>query len=81
MKVKDLLETIQRGKKDYKDFLEWDVALEHVPNPKKDINCKDDIIKCWDDMIQQNWIFIKSHCMGCCTYMIKEKIFGIQIHY
>lgn len=81
MKVKELLEVIQRGKKDYKDFLDYDVALEHISNPKKDINCKDDIITDYDEITHDKWIFIKSHCMGCCTYFIKKKIFGIQIHY
>lgn len=81
MKVKDLLESIDSGKRQYKDFLDWNVALEHVPNPKKDCNCKNDIIKHYDDITQSNWYFIKSHSMGCNTYFIKQKIFGIQIHY
>ena len=80
MKVKELLEVIQKGKNEYPDFLEWSVALEHVENPEEDVNCKDDIVK-MKEFGGDEWIFIKSHCMGCCTYFIKEKIFGIQIHY
>ena len=79
MKVKELLEVIKSGKKAYPNFLEWDVALEHVKNLKKDLACKGDIVKFKD--FDGEWIFVKSHCMGCCTYFTKEKLFGIQIHY
>ncbi len=79
MKTKDLLKLINEGKKEYSDFLEWDVALEHVENPEKDINCKNDIITHLDHA--GIWKFIKSHCMGCCTYFVKQKTLGLQIHY
>ena len=76
MKVKELAENIERNKKEYPDFLEWDIALEHVEKPEEDVNCKDDIIK-----NGEGWAFIKSHCQGCCSFWTKRKIFGIQIHY
>jgi len=79
MKVKDLLENIERSKQSYPDFLDWDIALEHVDKPEEDINCKDDIITHIDNDIE--WKFIKSHAMGCCSYFTKEKVFGIQIHF
>lgn len=79
MKVKELLEVIERSKKDYPDFLEWTVALEQVENPEEDINCKDDIVSYKD--LSGSWKFIKSHCLGCCSYFKGEKVFGIQIHY
>ena len=79
MKVKELLEIIEMNKRSFFDFLEWDVALEHVENPEKDLNCKGDIIK--SENFDDKCVFIKSHCMGCCTYFVEKKIFGIQIHY
>ena len=82
MKIKDLIEIIDTGKKDYSDFLEWDIAFEQVDNPENDPYCKDDILigkNNWDDGI--DWKFIKSHSMGCCTYFIKAKTLGLQIHY
>jgi hypothetical protein len=79
MTVKELLETIERAKKRYSNFENWSIALEHVSNPEKDINYKKDIIKM--DQDGDVWVFIKSHSMGCCSYFVKKKIFGIQIHY
>jgi len=79
MKVKELLKKIEQGKNEHPDFLEWTVALEHMENPKQDINCKDDIIGSYQ--FGEEWKFLKSHCQGCCTYFTKEKVFGIQIHY
>jgi len=80
MKVKELLEMIEKSKKEFPDLLEWDVALEHIENPEKDPNCKDEIIisKC---NCNEKTKFIKSFCMGCCTYFIKKKILGLQIRY
>jgi len=79
MKVKELLEGIERSKENYPDFLEWDIALEHVDKPEEDINCKDDIII--SNQGGDEWKFIKSHAMGCCSFFTKQKVFGIQIHY
>lgn len=89
MKIKELLETIKRLKKEYPDFLEWDIALEQHPDWKLCPNCNkpEDYVICKDESIpDQNGnptktLFIKSHCMGCCTYWTKRKIFGIQIHF
>ena len=74
MKIKDLLDTVKRGKKEYKDFMEWDIAVEHHPNPKQCVNCKDSMLKDGD-----KWTYIKCH--GFNTYFTKEKVFTINIHY
>jgi len=80
MKVRELLELIKKSKKEYKDFLDWDVALEQIRYPTKNINTKTDIIK-YLDLDGTNCMFIKSHCISCCTYFTKNKVFGIQITY
>lgn len=74
MKVKDLLQTIELYRRDYKDFLEWDIALEQVDKPKKEyvLEHKD---------FDGKWKFVKSYSMGCNTVFKKEKVFGIQIRF
>ena len=75
MKVKDLFSAIAEGLKEYgKEFEEWDIAVEHHKNPKKCVNCKDSILKDSND-----WEYIKCH--GYNTYMPKEKVFTVNIHY
>ena len=75
MKIKELLQMIEENQKDYSDFMEWDVALEHVENP-----CKEDIVTAVENDGTE-WKFIKTHCMECCTRFIKKKVFGIQVNY
>lgn len=77
MKVKDLLEVIKKGKKQYPDFLDFTIALEQHPNYKKCCNCN----KPKDYIKNDKTLFIKSHSEGCCTYWLEEKILGLQIHY
>lgn len=81
MKIKELLETIEQGKLRYSDFLEWNVAVENFNDPEQDCNCKSDILYSHDECCGFSWKFVKSHSMGCCTYFIKEKVLGIQVHY
>lgn len=72
MKVEDLIKAIEIGKKDYPDFLKWDVAVE---TPFKiDVNMKDDMLK-----DGEGWNYCKCH--GFNTYMPKEKVFSVNIHY
>lgn len=79
MKVNDLLNLIQDGCKDYPDFLDWEIALEHVEKPTEDIDCKDDILIYKD--FDGDWVFIKSHSMGCFTRFTNEKVLGLQVRY
>ena len=72
MKVKDLIEAIEQGKKEYKEFLEWNVAVE-TPFTV-DTNMEKDMLK-----DSEGWQYCKCH--GFNTYMPKEKVFSINIHY
>lgn len=72
MKVKQLLDAIELGKKGYKDFLEWEIAVE---TPLEiDVNMKNDMLK-----DGEGWKYCKCH--GFNTYMPKEKVFTVNIHY
>jgi hypothetical protein len=71
MKVKDLIEAIERGK-EYPDFLEWEVAVE---TPLEvDVNMESGMLK-----DGEGWQYCKCH--GFNTYMLKEKVFTVNIHY
>ena len=72
MKVKELIAAIEKGKRDYDNFLDWDIAVE---TPLEvDINMANDMIDCVD-----GWKYCKVH--GFNTYMPKEKVFSVNIHY
>lgn len=77
MNVKELKEILEEIPDDYA------VAFEIVRNPEFEQNCIDDILTAdYDDFYEMfEWKFLKSHCMGCYTLFIKEKVVGLQIHY
>jgi len=72
MTVKELIEAIESGKKEYEDFLDWKVAVE-TPF-EVDINMAEDMI-----VDGEGWNYCKVH--GFNTYMSKEKVFSVNIHY
>lgn len=82
MKVKNLLEDLNKCLKEYDDFLEWDVALEQHPNYKDCPNCNKPEDSLMIEHFDFKTLFIKSHagiCVGIeCT---KEKVYAINIHY
>jgi hypothetical protein len=89
MKIKDLLLLIETSKKDYPDIEEWAIALEQHPDYESCSNCNkpEDSFIYEDEFLPERdgtpskVLFIKSHCMGCCTWFVKDKTLGIQIHY
>jgi len=74
MNVRDLIREIYRCRLEYKDFLDWEVAVEHHKNPKKCVNCKNNMLKDGEE-----WEYIKCH--GFWTKFVKEKVFSVNIHY
>lgn len=77
MKVRDLLEAIERNRDIYPDFMDWDIALEQHPDYEDCPNCENKMV-----VDGEQTGFLKSHA-GCCVgvYWYKDKIFGINIHY
>jgi len=80
LKVKDLIETINRRKEQYgEDFLEFKVFTEQIS--ENDRRCK-------TTGVQKNWGKIKDpdeweyfECAGFNTIFEKEKIFTINVNY
>lgn len=78
MKVKDLLKEINAGKKEYKDFLDFDVYIQVVEGDNlKDKKRKDNNWKFIED--SEHWEYIE--CAGFHTTFPKEKIFTINADY
>jgi hypothetical protein len=73
MKVKDLIEEIERCKKYYSDILEWEVYTEQISNSQKRTG---DI-----DRIKDSEDFEYYESLGFWTKFPKEKIFTININY
>jgi hypothetical protein len=74
MTVRELLKDIERGKKEYADFMDWEVGIEVLENTKG--LEKDVIFKKENDY---NWNICKTH--GFCYYFGKQKTFAINVHY
>jgi len=70
MKVKDLIQEIEDCKKEYPDFLEWDVYTEQIGDSHKDWEWLKD---------SEDWDYIK--CAGFWTKFTKEKAFTINVNY
>jgi len=80
MKVKDLLEEIEKCQEEYgKDFLEWDVYTEQISNKDKKNKTKGRQ-KDWKKVEdEQKWLYFE--CVGFWTKMPKKKIFTINVNY
>lgn len=83
MRVKDLLDDLNRSMFLYKDFLDWEVAVEQHPNYMGCCNCnkKEDYL--FDDKPGSDPVlYIKSHAGLCCGIdFTEERVYGINIHY
>ena len=96
MKVKDLLKAIKDGKKEYPDFLEWDVYTEQLNEKDKEYKRKPcspkplvtirEIMK--SKKYGQGWEFIKDEegweyfkCYGFNTTMPEKKIFTVNVNF
>jgi len=77
MKVKDLLKEINLRKKEYKDFLEWDIYTEQCTEGDKKYKRKKqkwEIIKDCED-----WEYFK--CEGFYTIIPERKVITINVNY
>jgi hypothetical protein len=86
MKVKDLIDEIERCKKEYPDFLEWEVYTEQLEQSDKVYKRKP------TSKGGQGWEYIKPHggypddweyfrCCGFWTKFTDKKIFTINVNY
>ena len=81
MKVKDLIKEINRCKKQWKGFLDWDVYTEQCP--EKDKKCKREKDK-WKIVTDSDgWEYFKcvGEGFGFFTKMPRKKIFTINVNY
>ena len=80
MKVKDLIEEIEKCKQEYgDDFLDWDVYTEQLNEDDKKFKMEDKEDK-WETIKDyEDWEYFK--CFGFWTIMPKEKIFTINVNY
>lgn len=82
MKVKDLLKEIKICKKDWPDFLEWEVYTEQL-GVDKDTDMMKKFGNSYEKITDgENWTYVKTMEPGAwCTKMPKEKIFTINVNY
>lgn len=76
MKVKDLIEEIERCKKEYPDFLEWDVYTEQISRSQM-LRIKDERMGYYLTD-SEDWEYFE--CAGFWTIYEKEKIFTINVN-
>jgi len=77
MKVRDLLEEIQKNRKRYVDFLEWDVYTEQCNEDDKEYKRTGQY---WETTIDsEGWEYFE--CVGFWTRLEKEKIFTVNVNY
>ena len=77
MKVKDLLDTINIWKKEYDDFLEYDVYTEQCGANDKSHKRND---QRWDIVADsEQWEYFK--CEGFHTILKDKKIFTVNVNY
>ena len=76
MKVRDLLETIEKRKKDFPDILDWDIYIQVVNEEN------------YESKKRSNWKFINDsedweyiECAGWHTYFKEEKVLTINADY
>ena len=80
MKVKDLIEEIERCKQEHDDFLEWDVYTEQCDEGDKNIKRGNafggnwGIVRCGEA-----WEYFK--CVGFWTKFLDKKIFTVNVNY
>ena len=81
MKVKDLINEIERCKEEYDDFLEWDVYTEQIG--EVDGHTKSTITGFQDNWRRvtdsEGWEYFE--CAGFWTKFADKKIFTININY
>ena len=77
MKVKDLLDEINRGKKQWKGFINWDVYIEQCTERDKKYKRTEQKWKIVKD--SEGWEYFK--CEGFFTKMPRKKIFTINVNY
>jgi hypothetical protein len=73
MKVRDLLKAVKAAKKQYKDFLDFDIYTEQLKEYDKKGKRKE-MVKDSED-----WEYFP--CFGYNTIFEKEKIFTINVNY
>ena len=77
MKVKDLLEAIERYKEDYPDLLDWEIYTEQIY--EEDKKYKKDNQK-WEVVSDsEGWEYFQ--CAGFNTLFPNKKIFTINVNY
>lgn len=81
MKVKDLLEEIERCQKEYGgDFLDWDIYTEQLSEDDKSLKRSKEIGGNWKTFIDiDEWEYFE--CAGFWTICPKTKIFTINVNY
>lgn len=82
MKIKDLIDELNRCKKEYPDFLEWDVYTEQLRPSDKAYKRKP------TSKGGQGWNYVKDsedweyfRCYGFWTKFPDKKIFTINVNY
>lgn len=78
MKVKDLMEELERCKKEYGDsFLDWDIYTEQMEEIQKKNKSWERFVS--HDISGLDWEYFKCH--GFWTKAPKDKIFTINVNY
>jgi hypothetical protein len=77
MKVKDLVEQIEWYKKEYDDFLSWDVFLEQLTEDDKSDKRGNPQWKWLTD--DEGWEYVE--CAGFWTAFPDDKAFSINVNY
>ena len=82
MTVKDLIKEIEDCKKEYSDFLEWEVYTEQLG-----VEEDDDMYKKFGNSYEKvsdsdGWVYVKTMSPEAwCTKMPKQKIFTLNVNY
>ena len=77
MKVKDLINEIEKCEEEYDDFLEWDVYTEQLDEVDKTAKKNNPQWKRVND--SEEWEYFE--CAGFWTKFLDEKIFTINVNY
>ena len=79
MKVKDLLAEIESCKKEYPDFLEWDVYTEQIGEEDKKTKKGRGLGGNWKWLKDcEDWEYFG--CVGFWTKFPKEKVFTVNVN-
>ena len=79
MKVKDLINEIEKCKEEYDDFLEWDVYTEQISKEDR-LNKSTGVQGNWGKVTDsEGWEYFE--CAGFWTKLPDKKIFTININY